>query len=950
MKQIYSLIIFLPICLFFKQPIFAQYCTPSVSNTSFVYFTDVSFSNINNSNQAPAFDPATGIQDYTTQTATLVQGIAATLSTSITTYSPYDHRVYAYIDWDQDNDFEDEVGQPYILAAAATTAGPHSISITPPAGALLGTTRMRLVVDANEDPASCGRASDGAAIWIGEYEDYSINLIPPGPLTYTSSTTTQEDTSYANYCENNQQIIGLQIETGGAGTTGSLDLTQVQLNMNGSTRISDATAIHIYYTGSSDTFATNNLFATIAPGGGTLIANGNQSLVQGLNYFWVAYDMTTAYVSADTVDAECTRITVGGINYTPLITDPGTGKITVSCPFSGDCAVPFTPSYCSNEIQGNVQWIENVTVGSINNTTVHDGYGNYTNLSTNMTAGLAYTINVRANFTWSGSGLGIYADWNKDGDFNDPQEIILQNNTIVPPNRTWTATITPPTTAYNGDIRLRIVDSYTPNLPLNPCGGSVSANGDVEDYTIQLTGAINTPALPYLPDGIAPPFTNGDFSTGDLTGWTVSSGFHPTGGNFQGTYAGGCCDDPWAQALIMTAADPNDTCGGFPVVPPSGTHSLLLGDANVGAEADRIRQTFQVDSLNSTLTYHYAIVMNEPGHNALDQPVFTVRLRDANGCDLLCANYSATSGYDNTGFVPSACGGEYLDWQSRQVDLYQYLGKDITIEFTMTDCAQGAHYGYAYIAVTTAPTVIPQDSICIAPGDSVTLTAPVGYHNYLWSTTDTSLSILETPHVTTYYNVIASNDRGCANQINFAVSTDCVILLEGELLQFSAKANEQNTVDLQWQIDQVNDIDYFILERSWDGIIFKPFATKAQDGTTIYDHEDAAPLAGTSYYRLKIMKINGQAAFSKIQSVTIDLNHGINVFPNPARNEFTIQGEQLQNATIIIHNSMGQLIQKMPIQADTKATFFAGDLAKGLYLVSIMVDGIKAKTVKLIID
>src|SRR4029077_15017879 len=76
----------------------------------------------------------------------------------------------------------------------------------------------------------------------------------------------------------------------------------------------------IYYSGTDPNFAAANLFGSstdlIAP------ITGNQQLAPGINYFWLAYDISSSATIGDYLDAELTSVTVGGSSYTPTITAP----------------------------------------------------------------------------------------------------------------------------------------------------------------------------------------------------------------------------------------------------------------------------------------------------------------------------------------------------------------------------------------------------------------------------------------------------------------------------------------------------------------------------------------------------------------------------------------------------------------------------------------------------
>ena len=86
-----------------------------------------------------------------------------------------------WVDWNQDGDF-DEPGETITTNWLGT--GPYTASITPPVGALLGSTRMRVRLQYAQPPQPCGQSS------YGEVEDYTIVvkafpavICPPGAIT-----------------------------------------------------------------------------------------------------------------------------------------------------------------------------------------------------------------------------------------------------------------------------------------------------------------------------------------------------------------------------------------------------------------------------------------------------------------------------------------------------------------------------------------------------------------------------------------------------------------------------------------------------------------------------------------------------------------------------------------------------------------------------------------------
>jgi hypothetical protein len=156
-------------------------------------------------------------------------------------------------------------------------------------------------------------------------------------------------------------------------------------------------------------------------------------------------------------------------------------------------AVPGT--YCA--IAGIVDdaYISSVKFGAIDNTSGNNsGYGDYTALNTNLTAGVIKKITLTPGYALSTvrEEWEVYIDYNHDGDFTDVGELAGTGANgggegIVHIN------ITAPLTALNGKTRMRIImhDSWV--IP-PPC--FTFKNGEAEDYSVTIVGgASNTIAL-----------------------------------------------------------------------------------------------------------------------------------------------------------------------------------------------------------------------------------------------------------------------------------------------------------------------------------------------------------------------------------------------------------------------------------------------------------------------
>ena len=113
-------------------------------------------------------------------------------------------------------------------------------------------------------------------------------------------------------------------------------------------------------------------------------------------------------------------------------------------------------------------------------------------------------------------------------------------------------------------------------------------------------------------------------------------------------------------------------------------------------------------------------------------------------------------------------------------------------------------------------------------------------------------------------------------------------ILPVEVNHFNATAENNSRVQLQWNSGIEAGVLKYEVERSADGLRFsslsyvKPYNNGTESNHYIqYDHY---PLAGKSYYRLKIVAGDGSYRYTEIRSVIItDVNAGLEVLPNPVK-------------------------------------------------------------------
>ncbi|AOW21043.1 MopE-related protein [Urechidicola croceus] len=148
-------------------------------------------------------------------------------------------------------------------------------------------------------------------------------------------------------------------------------------------------------------------------------------------------------------------------------------------------------NYCEPSNIGDYDsgfYITNFELGTINNSTGANRptrYSDFTNTdSTTLNLGSSNTFNLtNVGAQWGGGdlGLNIWIDFNKDGDFEDSNELVYEGALSSQRNRTGTINI--PSSVSSGSTRMRVaVKSWGIPTPCWDWGA-----GEIEDYTVVIT-------------------------------------------------------------------------------------------------------------------------------------------------------------------------------------------------------------------------------------------------------------------------------------------------------------------------------------------------------------------------------------------------------------------------------------------------------------------------------
>jgi gliding motility-associated-like protein len=460
---------------------------------------------------------------------------------------------------------------------------------------------------------------------------------------------------------------------------------------------------------------------------------------------------------------------------------------------------------------------------------------------------------------------------------------------------------------------------------------------------------------------------NINFSSGTLTHW-----FGYTGNNKNGNGA-----DAIKQTYDSTAASPagtigateieeynlpsvagiqtitkpgTDPFGNFPTIPTINgyayDYSILLGSTSIsrgsGTQGGYIRGvSYKISVPQSaivqpyTMTYAYAMVLENGSHNTNQQPLFTANLNTASGT-ISCADASyllptlnnAGTGGGNATLDENAARKEGFSlstkpspnnngnsnesqyrvwtkgWTEVTFDLSPYRGQQVTLTFEADNCIPGGHFAYAYIALrnTCDGLMISGDTLACT-NSTMTYSIPsLGGASYEWSVPGDWQITSDTTNIITVKAgklngpIIAREQNSCADLRDTIMVTTTLPSIGGQVTGNNIVCEGINTSNLAVSGNNGNVIQWL---SSADGVSWDPITD-----TTL--HYTANNLVNTTLYKALVQ--NGAICIpdtSSAATVTVDQKSvGGSIYP-PAT---TICEGQNKDAPLTVTGNTGQIL------------------------------------------
>ena len=301
-------------------------------------------------------------------------------------------------------------------------------------------------------------------------------------------------------------------------------------------------AIDLYGAGSPEVIATTNAFYAVGVGAAYAGAGDTQAPSAPTN---LVASGTTSSSTNLSWSASTDNVGVTGYNVyrDGTLVTTATGTTYVASGLTGSTTYAFTikakdaagnlsavsntatvttlagsTTYCTSQGNNtNDERIAKVVFGTINNSSTGTaGYEDFTSISTSVAQGSTNTITITP--LWTGTvyseGYAVFIDYNKDGDFADAGETVWTKATSTSTPASGSFTI--PATASTGVTRMRVSMKYNGV----PTSCESFSYGQVEDYTINITGTTVDTQAPTAPTSLA--VSNVTETTASLS-WNASS-------------------------------------------------------------------------------------------------------------------------------------------------------------------------------------------------------------------------------------------------------------------------------------------------------------------------------------------------------------------------------------------------------------------------------------------
>ena len=191
--------------------------------------------------------------------------------------------------------------------------------------------------------------------------------------------------------------------------------------------------------------------------------------------------------------------------------------------------------------------------------------------------------------------------------------------------------------------------------------------------------------------------------------------------------------------------------------------------------------------------------------------------------------------------------------------------------------------------------------------------------------------------------------HGCTNPSLYGPATVSSGVTSGVTLPvildgFTAVLTNDHTATLNWNTQIEINFSHFTIQRSADGENWEGIGTVQAKGNsavqTDYSFTDEQPLAGTNYYRLALVNLDGTYTYSEVKVLQSAAIARIGFFPNPAHDYVNVSlgGSIGRQVTILLTSISGRLMQERTAVTGSAVvvSFPIQNIAAGMYVLTVV--------------
>lgn len=940
------------------------YCMPAGDVSSY-WITNFTTANaVTNISNATA-GSTDGYGDYTGQSASQYPGQPLDLNISVNAST---HYFYVWIDYNDDGDFDDTDETP-VATTSYTTA--LATTYTVPAGAPVGSHRMRIADSWSGAITSCGTAANG-----GEYEDYTFTVLPLCATTVTATTP-------ATICGAGTAVLSA---TGSAGT----------VSYNWYSAAMGGTPIETVTTSDWTTpsiSATTTFYVTAFDG--TCETSVRVPVVATVNPVPASFAVTpaTATICEGTVQNLASQGVVSGDAILGTgTTAPGTTSFPnpLSAYYGG---TKHQMVYTASELtaQGMAAGSSITSVSFDLNTFAAHACNNFTirmgntalNTLTGFVSGTS-TVYGPTTFTPSATGIVTFTlttPYTWDGTSNIVVETVHNagnsgNGSGTTTNTTTTAT----NTVYYGasDNVSGGIAGFDALSGYGTSGASMSRPNVHFAYTMTVTPSW-TPAATLFTDAAATTAYTAGANAGSVYAKPIATT------TYTATYSNsfGCTATSTAVVTVnplptVDAGTDQTVCEGTPITLNGSGATSYTWDNGV---TDGV-------AFNATTTTTYTVTGTDAnGCSNTDQVVLTVNPIpdvDAGADQVVCTGTSVTltaagtaasytwdnSVTDGSAFVPASTAtytltGTGANGCTNTDQVVVVVGVPSSSTLTETACSSYTLNSTTYNSSGTYTQVIPNTTACDSTITlNLTITQPST--SALTATACSSYTLNGTTYNSsgTYVQVVP-NTAGCDSTITLSLTinqptssavsaTACSSYTWTETgMTYTASGAYTHTVMNAAGCDSVITLNLTINAAPVATAALNNYVLTASSGTSYQwiDCTTGAAVAGETsqtyspaangVFAVIVSNASGCSDTSACVNVTgLGVKElaadAINIYPNPTHNAVTIE-MTVANATVEIHDAAGKLLRVVNVVSGDKIDL--SEYERGIYMLNVRTEG-----------